>query len=176
MSRRSIALPVFIALAAMLFALPVRAASVFSLGDDAGVVGELVQITSRYEDTLVDIGRLHKLGFEELRLANPDVDPWLPGEGTEVALPSAFVLPRSARSGVVINIAEYRLYFYYELEWRNLRCDSAGEHRAHGLGHAAGAHAHRGACQEPELVSAAVGARGIRRRRAGAAPSGAPRA
>lgn len=52
------------------------------------------------------------MGLAELRLANPDVDIWLPGEGTAIRLPSRFVLPEAARSGVVINVAEMRIYYY----------------------------------------------------------------
>lgn len=89
------------------------AATVYELSDDAGVVGAAQVISARYEDTLVDIGRVHRVGFEELRLANPEVDPWLPGEGTAVTLPTAFVLPSAERSGIVINIAEYRVYVYF---------------------------------------------------------------
>lgn len=88
----------------------------YPLAEDSGMVGELRSLTSRYADTLVDIGRTHSLGFEELRRANPEVDPWLPGEGTEVVLPTAFVLPRAERQGLVVNIAEYRVYFYYRTQ------------------------------------------------------------
>jgi L,D-transpeptidase ErfK/SrfK len=41
------------------------------------------------------------------------VDVWLPGEGTSVRLPTQFVLPRAQRRGVVINIAEYRMYYFF---------------------------------------------------------------
>ena len=42
----------------------------------------------------------------------PGIDPWLPGEGTEIELPTQYVLPRAPREGVVINLAEYRLYYF----------------------------------------------------------------
>ena len=44
--------------------------------------------------------------------ANPDVDTWLPGEGTEVVLPTRYVLPHGKREGVILNLAEYRLYYF----------------------------------------------------------------
>jgi len=37
--------------------------------------------------------------------ANPKVDPWLPGEGREIVVPSQFILPDAPRTGLVINIA-----------------------------------------------------------------------
>jgi len=45
-------------------------------------------------------------------IANPDVDVWLPGEGTEVLLPTRYVLPPGPREGIVLNLAEYRMYYY----------------------------------------------------------------
>ena len=46
--------------------------------------------------------------------ANPDVDTWLPGEGTEVILPTRYVLPPGERRGLILNLAEYRLYYFPE--------------------------------------------------------------
>jgi L,D-transpeptidase ErfK/SrfK len=52
------------------------------------------------------------LGYEEMLRANPGIDPWLPGDGTEVVLPTRYVLPAGTRQGVLVNVAEYRLYFF----------------------------------------------------------------
>ena len=79
-------------------------------GDD--VVGAITVVTARYEDTLLDIARRHGLGYEDIVRANPDVDTWLPGEGTEVVLPTRFVLPPGSRRGIILNLAEYRLYYF----------------------------------------------------------------
>jgi L,D-transpeptidase ErfK/SrfK len=79
-------------------------------GNDA--VGQPTSITSRFEDTLSDIARTHDLGYLEISEANPGVDPWLPGEGLEIILPTQFLLPPGPREGIVINLAELRLYFY----------------------------------------------------------------
>ena len=76
------------------------------------VVGAVTQIRLRYEDTLAAIAQKYAMGYREVLDANPDVDPWLPGEGTMLKLPTAYVLPDTPRDGVVINVAEYRLYFY----------------------------------------------------------------
>jgi len=100
-------------LCALLLPAVAEAGNVHVLDSDSDLVGRLSKLTSSYEDTMVDIGRANSLGFEELRRANPGVDPWLPGEGTELVLPTAFVLPRAERRGLVVNIAEYRVYFFY---------------------------------------------------------------
>jgi L,D-transpeptidase ErfK/SrfK len=76
------------------------------------LVGEVRHVIAKYEDTLSDIARLNDLGFIEITEANPEVDAWLPGEGTSVTLPTRFILPPGPREGVVINLAELRLYYY----------------------------------------------------------------
>jgi L,D-transpeptidase ErfK/SrfK len=76
------------------------------------VIGSVSTISARAEDTLLELARRHGLGYEDIVLANPDVDPWLPGEGTTVTLPTRFVLPPGPRRGIVLNLAEYRMYYY----------------------------------------------------------------
>ena len=76
------------------------------------VVGQVQVTVTTKEDTLPDIARRFNLGYEEIVRANPGVDPWLPGAGKEIVLPTQFVLPNSVRQGVVINIAAMRLYYF----------------------------------------------------------------
>lgn len=76
------------------------------------LVGALRTVEARFEDTLDDLGERHGFGYLEMLAANPGVDPWLPGEGVEVLLPGRHVLPDAPRSGIVINLPEYRLYFF----------------------------------------------------------------
>ena len=92
---------------------PAAAARAEVWSTDAGdLVGRSQVYIARYEDTLLDIARRFSMGLAELQLANPEVDVWLPGEGTEIRLPSRFVLPDAPRSGLVVNVAEMRVYFY----------------------------------------------------------------
>lgn len=79
---------------------------------DVDVIGSVQRIEAAQEDTLLSIGREYGVGYEEIRQANPNVDVWLPGEGTEVVIPSQFILPQGEREGIVVNIAEMRLYYY----------------------------------------------------------------
>jgi L,D-transpeptidase ErfK/SrfK len=76
------------------------------------MVGELRRIRTVESDTLLDIARKYNLGYVELVTANPDVDPWLPGEGTEVVLPTVHILPDAPREGVVLNLSDQRLYYF----------------------------------------------------------------
>lgn len=96
-------------LLAAVAAVPPRPAAAAS---DGSIVGELRSATTRYEDTLLDVALAHDLGYVELVAANPGVDPWLPGEGTLVLLPDRHILPDAPRRGIVINLAELRLYYF----------------------------------------------------------------
>jgi L,D-transpeptidase ErfK/SrfK len=90
-------------------------AEIFELPPEGyDVIGAVSTISARQEDTLVDIARRHGLGYEDIVRANPDVNIWLPGKGTEIVLPTRYVLPAGPREGVVLNLAEYRLYYYPE--------------------------------------------------------------
>lgn len=90
----------------------VGAVLAFHIPENTDVVGDEEWIEARYEDTLVDLARTHGLGIQELQRANPGVDTWLPGEGERIRLPTRFVLPSGPRRGVVVNLAEYRLYYF----------------------------------------------------------------
>jgi L,D-transpeptidase ErfK/SrfK len=80
--------------------------------DQQRIVGDIQTIEAHYEDTFVDIARTYNLGFDELVQANPGVDPWLPGEGTQIVLPTHFILPDAPRRGIVINTAAKRLFYF----------------------------------------------------------------
>ncbi len=77
-------------------------------------VGDIIVHEAVYEDTLVKLARDHGLGFVELRAANPGIDPWLPGAGTKIMLPTRHLLPDAPREGIVINLPEMRLYAFVE--------------------------------------------------------------
>ena len=99
-----------LALGAMMFALLGPATAVSAKTFDKDYIGETEIYRAKYEDTLVHLARAHGLGFVEVRAANPKLDPWIPGEGARVVLPTQHILPDAPRSGVVINLAEMRLY------------------------------------------------------------------
>lgn len=83
-------------------------------GDD--VVGELIVDRTRGDERPLDLARLHNIGHNEIRAANPDVDPWLPGAGVELRIPQLHVLPGGPREGIVINLSERRLYYFTD-DW-----------------------------------------------------------
>jgi L,D-transpeptidase ErfK/SrfK len=102
-----------IVLLAGVLAAPLVQGAAYSLPDEkTQVVGAVTTVRAVYEDTLASLAEKHGLGYRELLRANPGIDPWLPGEGTVVVLPTQYVLPSAPREGVVINVAEFRLYYY----------------------------------------------------------------
>jgi L,D-transpeptidase ErfK/SrfK len=85
------------------FALP-------SPGND--LVGELQLVTASRSATLLDIARGHDVGQDEIRIANPQADRWLPDDGTPVLIPSRYILPDARRRGLVLNLPEMRIYHF----------------------------------------------------------------
>lgn len=79
---------------------------------NSDLIGEIQYTKARHEDTLIDIARKFSLGQDEIVMANPKVDRWLPGAGKQVVVPRRFILPDAPRKGIVLNIPEMRLYYY----------------------------------------------------------------
>lgn len=79
---------------------------------DTDVVGQVKVMYAAKDDTLVDIARRHGLGYDEIVHANPGLDRWAPGEGTPIVLPTRYILPNTPREGIILNIAEMRIYYY----------------------------------------------------------------
>jgi L,D-transpeptidase ErfK/SrfK len=88
------------------------ATSKFEIDDHDDVVGTVQVTEATKEDTLTDIARRFNVGYEEVVRANPGVDVWLPGAGKHIVLPTEFVLPNAPHTGVVINIAAMRIYYF----------------------------------------------------------------
>jgi L,D-transpeptidase ErfK/SrfK len=79
---------------------------------DQEVLGDVQVVRAREENTFVQIAREFNVGYDELRLANPDVDVWLPGEATPVVLPTMSVVPAVPREGIVLNLPSMRLMYF----------------------------------------------------------------
>jgi len=70
------------------------------------------QTIASAEDDLLDIARRFDLGQNEILHLNPMVDRWLPKAGTKIQLQSERLLPNAPRMGLVLNLPEFRLYYY----------------------------------------------------------------
>jgi L,D-transpeptidase ErfK/SrfK len=78
------------------------------------IIGEIRIVVAKQEDTLLDIARRFNLGYNEITAANPGVDAWVPGEGTRIVVPTQFILPPGPRRGLVLNLAQMRLFYFTE--------------------------------------------------------------
>ncbi|PHM38080.1 L,D-transpeptidase family protein [Xenorhabdus innexi] len=58
------------------------------------------------------IAAKYQIGLLAMLEANPGVDPYLPKPGTKLVIPSQMLLPNTPRQGIVINLAEMRLYYF----------------------------------------------------------------
>lgn len=79
---------------------------------DVDIVGELRTVVVQPDETLLDIGRRHGVGYEEMKRANPTIDMWVPEPGTKVVVPTRHILPSVPREGIVLNVAEMRIYYF----------------------------------------------------------------
>jgi L,D-transpeptidase ErfK/SrfK len=84
----------------------------FSIAKENDVIGQLVFIRLEKGDTLPDIARHFSLGTNEISAANPGVDVWVPKAGERIVLPLNFILPDGLRSGIVVNLAAMRLFYF----------------------------------------------------------------
>jgi L,D-transpeptidase ErfK/SrfK len=107
MRRPRFAIALTLGLASMLLA------STAAQADKLTYIGQMKEVRASYEDTLIHIARANNMGFLDMRAANPKLDPWIPGEGAKVILPTMMLLPSEApQNGIVINLPEMRLYYY----------------------------------------------------------------
>ena len=83
---------------------------------DQTVIGEPQIVFAKEDNTFSDLAREYGLGYDELVDANPEVDPWLPGDGTRITLPTQYVLPDVPRDGIVLNVASKRLFYFPPME------------------------------------------------------------
>ncbi|MFM2476297.1 L,D-transpeptidase family protein [Celerinatantimonas sp. MCCC 1A17872] len=80
--------------------------------DDSRLVGQNQHYIVKQGDTLASIANHFDIGFLALRSANPKVDPFLPTPGTELLIPLRQMLPEGKREGIVVNLAQLRLFFF----------------------------------------------------------------
>lgn len=83
---------------------------------ETNLVGETISITLQPGDGFNSIARSHDIGFTELLMANPGIDRFNLKAGRELIIPSQFLLPPGPREGIVVNLAEMRLYYYPQAE------------------------------------------------------------
>lgn len=88
-------------------------AVVFDLPTDGNaLVGSVQTATAQGKDNFPTLAQRYNVTYTGLVEANPNVNPMHPGRNKEITIPSAYLLPVTPRQGIVINLAELRLYYY----------------------------------------------------------------
>ena len=87
-------------------------AALYSYAAGQDVIGESSSYTIQEGDNFLQLAQVLQVGFQELVDANPQVDPWIPEVGELITIPTQYVLPK-IRKGIVINLAELRLYYFH---------------------------------------------------------------
>ena len=95
---------------------PIDSNTFILASDEQTVVGEPQIVFAGADDTFSDLARTYGLGYDDVLDANPGIDPWSPGEGTPVLLPTQYVLPNVPKRGVILNIATKRLFYFPKTE------------------------------------------------------------
>ncbi|MEO5356709.1 MAG: L,D-transpeptidase family protein [Nitrospirae bacterium YQR-1] len=94
------------------------AGGTFSLNDPSR---QVIGIEQYYQinndnDTLHDVAVSYGIGYNAIVSANNGIDPWVPGAGTIVTIPTKWILPEVLDDGIVINLAEMRLYYFFNFK------------------------------------------------------------
>ncbi|CAH0530147.1 L,D-transpeptidase family protein [Vibrio hippocampi] len=88
-------------------------AATFSLPTDgSNMVGTIQYHSVEQGETMANIAKEYDVGFLSLMAANKGVDPFLPQDGYVLTIPSQIILPHVDYRGIVINLAELRLYYF----------------------------------------------------------------
>lgn len=99
---------------AIILSISVSNSATYLLPSDGDIIGEMYETYLEPGQSVSELARLHKMGYNEIIAANPHLKQprsKIPNWST-VIIPSQFVLPATKRQGIVVNLPELRLYFY----------------------------------------------------------------
>lgn len=103
-----------IILALMVFLLAVSTAHGAAFSASEAVIGRVRSHTVKKGESLIEIARRFGLGYNGIAEANPDLDPFVPGKGAKAVIPTSWIVPDVAPGdGIVINLSEMRLYYFF---------------------------------------------------------------
>lgn len=90
-------------------------AAVYSYNEDDTVIGFVRTYIVKDSKSLIEIARKFGLGYNEIVSANPHLNPFFFGDNVTVKIPTSWILPNVDLSdGIVINLSEKRLYYFFE--------------------------------------------------------------
>ena len=109
---------VLIILLCILFSPSYLAASgAFPIYDEnTSLIGKSSGLVLKNNETLIELAREYDVGYNEIIEANKDIDPWVPGKNSSIVLPTSWLLPEMLEKGILINLAELRLYYFFSVQ------------------------------------------------------------
>jgi L,D-transpeptidase ErfK/SrfK len=85
----------------------------FKIPRQGNVIGEYQKIKAKQGDSLPAIAQYYDIGMYEIYVANPHLPHRGLKAGTTVIIPSQFILPNAPRTGIVLNLADMRIFYYH---------------------------------------------------------------
>lgn len=80
--------------------------------DGKNVVGRIQYVDVEPGDDFITIAQRFDVGYYELVESNRDADPKALTPWDQLLVPTRFILPPGTRSGILVNLAELRLYYF----------------------------------------------------------------
>lgn len=100
-------------MAVMTLCAPPLFAITLPISPEGDIVGEIEYAHPQAGETLMEIGLRYDMGYYEMVHANPGIDPHETlSPGARIIIPAQFILPKAPHTGIIINLAEYRLYYF----------------------------------------------------------------
>jgi len=84
--------------------------------EHTSLIGKSSTLILKNNETLIELARVYDTGYNEIVEANKTIDPWIPGKGARVVLPTSWLLPEMIDKGIIINLAELRLYYFFPIQ------------------------------------------------------------
>jgi L,D-transpeptidase ErfK/SrfK len=84
----------------------------YPLAPGQKVMGEIREYVVQTGEGMNEIARKFGVGYTALAAANPGVDQFAPGVGRKLLIPSLYILPDAPRQGIVMNLGQYRLFYF----------------------------------------------------------------
>ncbi|MDX9715676.1 MAG: L,D-transpeptidase family protein [Dissulfurispiraceae bacterium] len=97
----------------ILFSSGNTSAQTYALSSDDSVIGINQHYTVAGRESLIEVARKYGIGFNSIHAANRTLDEFIPGDGSEVLIPTSFIIPDEKKSSIIINLSEMRLYYFF---------------------------------------------------------------
>ena len=95
------------------FSSPSDAFQIYSYADKNTVIGSVKTHKIKGDESLIEVARRFGIGYNAIVEANPGIDPFIPGSGISITIPTSWILPDMASyDGIIINLSEMRLYYF----------------------------------------------------------------